>query len=122
MDYSLLDQNIRNVVKFLNENNFNTTDSGDGVSKNRAEIEHVLPYPHVFMTCKPTDLWSESCRLLSLLKENGINVQPIGPEGCTHPSIQSNLDPTSEIAFITLNHVDDEVLRIGLESFTNNCE
>lgn len=43
--YAHLDPGIREIVRYLNDHNFATTDSGDGVSKPR--FEGVLPFPHV---------------------------------------------------------------------------
>jgi hypothetical protein len=40
-----LDPGIRDVVRYLNDHEFPTTDSGDGVSKPR--LTGVLDYPHV---------------------------------------------------------------------------
>lgn len=44
-----LDPGIREVVRYLNDHNFATTDSGDGVTKLAAgwPAEEVLDYPHV---------------------------------------------------------------------------
>ena len=43
--YAALDPGIREVVLYLNDHNFVTTDSGDGVSKPPAG--RVFDYPHV---------------------------------------------------------------------------
>ena len=45
-DYDELDPGIREVVRLLRKHHFDTTDSGDGVSKD-ADPGEVLDYPHV---------------------------------------------------------------------------
>lgn len=59
-----LDPGIRQLVFYLRGEGYNTTDSGDGVSKfegldpDAKEDTHCIPlaYPHVFMTTEAHDL------------------------------------------------------------------
>ena len=65
VDYSKLDPGIRDVVRVLRKAWFQTTDSGDGVSK--PPEERTVEGPHVFITVPPKMLLSESHRLMNLL-------------------------------------------------------
>jgi hypothetical protein len=53
LDLSTLDPGIRDVVAKLREQGFNTTDSGDGVSKSQADYATgcAIPFPHVVACC-----------------------------------------------------------------------
>lgn len=106
-DSEELDQGIRQTVLWLNENGFNTTDSGDGVSKLAAgwPPEEVLDFAHVFMFCNSTDLISEAQRLLKLLSSVGIESRP--------NMVEASYDPANESAMIMLQGVDDSYLPRG---------
>jgi hypothetical protein len=48
LDYSQLDEGIRDAVRLVRSHGFVTTDSGDGrLDGAKAEMEGVLPFPHV---------------------------------------------------------------------------
>jgi hypothetical protein len=66
IDYSELDPGIRDVVRVMREAGFDTTDSGDGVSKPKDGM-CVLEYPHVFAMTEPARMVSEADRLVALL-------------------------------------------------------
>lgn len=69
-DYESLDPGIRDLVRLLRQNRFNTTDSGDGVSK---PPEHrVLDYPHVFCSSDSKSLIGECDRMREVLIEAGL--------------------------------------------------
>ena len=75
-DYDVMleecDPGIRERVHQLQTWGFNTTDSGDGVSKEPSE--EVLPFPHIFCTVEhPEDLVHESERLLELLRDFSVD-------------------------------------------------
>lgn len=97
LDLSQLDPGIRGAVAWLRMHGFDTTDSGDGVSK--PGDERVLDIPHVFMVVAPEHLVAEADRLLSLLLENGVDVDQIG---CEVASIEASYDPVSGTGVITL--------------------
>jgi hypothetical protein len=54
LDYSELDDGIRDVVVRLNEQGFQTTDSGDGSKHDK--MEGALPFLHVFCVVDEIDL------------------------------------------------------------------
>jgi|SaaInlStandDraft_5_1057022.scaffolds.fasta_scaffold215848_2 hypothetical protein len=69
------DPGIRERVHQLQQWGFNTTDSGDGVSKEPdapGDEPEVLPFPHIACTVEhPEDLIHESERLLEHLRDFG---------------------------------------------------
>lgn len=74
-DYSVLDPGIRDVVRLLRDNGFDTTDSGDGVEKFRAALraqaaapQDVLPFMHVAAVCTREEMMDEATRMLTLLQ------------------------------------------------------
>src|SRR3990167_5413157 len=67
VDYESLDPGIRDVVRKLRANGFETADSGDGISKPAGE--RVMDFPHVACSVAPDFLFSEADRLQSLLGE-----------------------------------------------------
>ena len=60
MNVEELDPGIRNVVKFISDMGYHTTDSGDGVTK---VGEGVLPFPHVVVTV-PSDRLIRDCNTI----------------------------------------------------------
>ncbi len=62
--YRYLDPGIREVVRFMNDNGFHTTDSGDGVRQCAAG--RGCTFPHVIARCSPLDMVQEARRLLDL--------------------------------------------------------
>lgn len=95
-----IDPGVRRLVAFLNEHGFETTDSGDGVSKPADRRE--LDFPHVFMSTRPVDLIDEASRLFSLLDQNGLTADP--------GTIEASYDVADGSAIIALYSVDDAML------------
>jgi hypothetical protein len=60
-----LDPGICKTVNLLCAAGFDTTDSGDGVSK--PDMACALPYPHVFAIVDPARMVEEAQRLLDLV-------------------------------------------------------
>lgn len=58
IDYSQLDPGIRDTVQRLREAGFETSDSGDGVSKPADQIE--IPFPHVAAGVNPLTMLANS--------------------------------------------------------------
>lgn len=83
LNYEELDLGIRETVRFLRDNGFNTTDSGDGVSKPKGDC--VIDESHVFIVCDIEELIYEADRLYDLLIDKGI-------EGSTF-TIQASYNP-----------------------------
>lgn len=108
-----VDPGVRRLVTWLRENDFNTTDSGDGKTKfaqGFTEEDGVCPYPHVAIVVEKDKLVSEADRLADLLyEEHGVAVEPMPPEG-DPPRIDASYCPATETAMIMLLHVTDDML------------
>lgn len=101
-----LDPGIRQTVLWLREHGFETTDSGDGVSKKDLIASgDALDYPHVAIQVQPRALIDESGRLFDLLGKHGIT-----PDSGT---IQAMYAPADGIAVIMLMSVNDDSLAVG---------
>lgn len=106
-----LNPGIRQFVIWLNKNNFQTTDSGDGDA-------HDFPcdrdYPYVVVKLNSSDkLLTESKRLLQLLTSVGIlgtkhrvNIEKINPE--TNPYINASYDPVDDLSIIDIGFINDK--------------
>lgn len=97
-----LDPGIREVVRRLRKAGFNTTDSGDGVSK--PEMECALDVPNVHMVF-PNDWDSEGAywdtnRLLKVVTSWGVEVKP--------GDIQLTYCPVQESSILSLFNISDE--------------
>jgi hypothetical protein len=121
--YDDLDPGIRELVRWLNDNDFQTQDSGDGRTKFQEDgsplpewttadqdFECVMPFPHVVMPCPVEKLGSECDRLRDLLVGAGVPVEAQGPDGS--PAIQGTYDPSlsEHPAYILLMGVDAALL------------
>jgi hypothetical protein len=103
IDYSELDPGIRDVVRLLRSWGFNTTDSGDGVSKPE-DYEGVLRVPHVHCTLTGKQGLKEQARRMhrNLRHLAGVSEDDFSVEACFLPA--------SETAVISLFHLNDEAL------------
>lgn len=101
--YSHLDPGIRKLVRLLNDLGFETTDSGDGVSKVGAIARgHALDYPHVFIAATASTMKRRADMLMRRLRKEGIQVSP--------GQIQASYDPADGSAVIALMGIDDVAL------------
>ncbi len=98
---SALDPGIRRLVVALREANFDTTDSGDGVSK--PDVGRVFDVPHVFMVIEPGAIVAESQRLVETLRRLGVRVKP--------GVVQANYDPADGLATLGVFGVNDSMLK-----------
>lgn len=71
LDYEALDPGIREVVRLIRDAGYETTDSGDGISK-RATNPDALPFPHVVVVLLNTvdaNAWAdETCRIHEMVR------------------------------------------------------
>ena len=101
IDYMDLDPGVRRLVRIIRNAGFNTTDSGDGVSKG----EDGEPYPHVHIVLPDyADMVLASKQLLNLMrawfKEE--------PEGFL---IQATYSPIDNTKTLHVFHVTDDHLK-----------
>jgi hypothetical protein len=115
------DDGIREVVRFLRELGFRTTDSGDGRSKpTEEEWVHgkrhpqgcrVFDTPHVVICTEPLALVPEALRLAEVLTSIGVELTTLGPVGTPDGvRITADFNPVERVGVITLVHLDDAQL------------
>ena len=98
IDYSLLNPGIRMLVQFLNEQGFETTDSGDGKTNVESGMECAMDVPNVHMIVRPADrIVHESRRLYDVMKDHGIALGPLGEDGIG-PTIEASYSPVDNIS------------------------
>lgn len=106
-----LSPGVRDLVVWLNEQGFWTSDSGDG-SNHAAGMEGAFPYPSVVMFVRLEDLIPEARRLYECLKSRGVQFEGFEQEPTDenpHPEIQAIFNPADEIHnLILLQHVDSK--------------
>lgn len=114
LDLETLDPGIRRTVAWLRAHGFNTTDSGDGVTKLAADppMECALDYPHVAILVEPHDLVDAADRLLALLLAAGVSM-PVPSMDVFRPCIEASYCPVQGAALIVLCGVNDAMLYPG---------
>lgn len=111
LDYDKLDPGIREVVRFLVDMGFHTTDSGDGKFKYEHgwEEDELVPYPHVYMTVKPAEIAVACYDLRGCLRGAGIEIaQAWAEEG--KPHIEAIFDPVTDVAVVGLFNVTSDMM------------
>lgn len=96
-----LNPGIVKTVEWLRNHGFETCDSGDGQTH---DYECDLPVPYVHMMVDPSKLVSETDRLVKLLSEQGVKLEPMNQEGTT-PTVDGGYSPLSGLASISLWNV-----------------
>ena len=110
IDYDELDPGIRETVRLLRKWGFETTDSGDGVSKKGTEQEPLmLQFPHVFMRSTSQGLITSAENLHRLMDHHGVSFDP-DFEAERYPGIEATYSPTDGAAIILLRDIDDKTL------------
>jgi len=105
MSLSDLDPGVRELVAFLRANRFETTDSGDGVTKVEALTEgEALDYPHVVIVVEDScNLVQEADRLLNVLIDAGVELD--------HGGIEASYDPLDGSSILLIQDVEDQWVR-----------
>lgn len=93
------DPGIRETVRWLQANGFNTTDSGDG--KTKPEDQRALgDIPHVFMVIEPRErIFDEASRLYMISRDV--------PDAW----VEASFNPQDGVVVLGLFGVDDDALR-----------
>ncbi len=127
IDYNEIDPGVRETVKFLRANGFDTTDSGDGDHKyhHGEDCACTIPFANVAAVVDdPSELASEADRLVSLLRQLNIIVQPSGwrgadPELFGEPpdwdvndavEVDASYDPIQKVAVLLVLYLNDNKL------------
>lgn len=100
-DYSKMNPGIVETVKFLRQHGFNTTDSGDGETR---DWDCDLGLPYVHMKVDPDSIALEAQRLMAVLKTKGVEIVEPDEEG-TSQNIQATYDPVTDLAYLSLYNV-----------------
>lgn len=95
-NYKNLDPGIRRFVKWLNDRGYQTTDSGDGVTKG----EFGEPEPHVYMVVSADNLvcWAHMLR------------KDLNALGVTDGQVQATYNPDDGVAMLSIHGVNDSML------------
>jgi len=100
IDLSSIDPGIRRLVALLRAHGFETTDSGDGVTK--PADERALDIPHVFsVVADRHQLIAEADRLVAVLRAAGVEIS--GEQVCV------SYEPGGP-AILCLLYIDDAML------------
>ena len=108
LDYSEIDPGIRETVRWLRSHGFETTDSGDGISKFDGPnfMGCALEYPHVFMVLRNLETaFHEADRLHSILEKMGAFVQSAMPT-----YVQASYSPVDRLVILELGYFSDWLL------------
>lgn len=85
-DYSVLDPGIRETVRIIHDLGWETTDSGDGYSKDTNDYPDALPYPHVSIKLSKDSILKSSYanfaqlfvdHFRKIVKANGYNEEEV---------------------------------------------
>tara|TARA_Y100000310_G_scaffold254637_1_gene261748 strand:- start:2114 stop:2620 length:507 start_codon:yes stop_codon:yes gene_type:complete len=99
--YDDLDPGVRETVRWLYDNEFNPTDSGDGVSKPTGGNWCNRPEPHVYMVVNQPDLLeAEVERLWTLLQGRKVRLfaGPMTPEAAEELGVKWEGVPEGVVA------------------------
>ncbi len=112
-DYDQLDPGIRQTVRLIHEFGFETTDSGDGITK-IGVMECALPFAHVVIKVpdgeNPVDATDRLEEMLACLR---LRAESLGPDGEEYPEdacfLELRYEPGGS-SQILLMHLNDEKL------------
>ena len=113
-----LDPGIRRTVSWLRRHGFETTDSGDGISKmiDATPEDGVLNTPHVVMVIDPFRMEADSHRLLDLFDDHGVTLRVQGSKD-DGVQILASYDPADRVAVLMLTGFNDEKLKQCCSSY-----
>jgi hypothetical protein len=108
----MLNPGIVRLVQLLNDNGFETCDSGDGETH---DFSCDRPYPYVCMKVVPSLAVKQAKKLHLLLQKQGLQVVSqteafSASESPSGPCIQLSYDPCDDIAILDLMGVKDSML------------
>lgn len=106
----VINPGIWKTVAWLNENGFETTDSGDGVTHSYT-CDRTVGY--VVIKTTPSTLVSETSRLVDLLKDKKLKLAPVGFFGGVN--IQASYDPADESAIIDVSSISDDIINLAIK-------
>ena len=102
IDPALIQPTMRRVVWWLRSLDFETTDSGDGVTNGRAGMEGTIEFPHVFCEVDPNLGVTEARRLLMECKRAGLPLETL--------RVEFSYNPGDEVGLVALYEITDAEL------------
>jgi len=113
-----LDPGVTALVQLLYSAGYNTTDSGDGVSKfkNRERHTHYeLDVPHVFVLIPRKDANQAVDDIHDLLKGRGVvfgeDMEDIAAAGPV-PAVEGHIEPHTDMTLVVVWNVTDKALTL----------
>ena len=124
VNYHDLDPGIREVVMMLNHYGFETSDSGDGVSKfadGDAEAYACnIPWPHVVCPVSSELMGEYADEIGRVLSQQGLTLRPTPKDydeiGALECVVTATYDVGSQTAYIMVEGLDDDKLRLARAS------
>lgn len=92
-----LNPGIADLVRYLQAQGFDTTDSGDGVTN--IGMEGMLPFRHVVVPCGAGMLIRRAADLAQAARRYGLDVKPQGEGGWY---VQAMYDPVNDSGVLML--------------------
>jgi len=123
-DYTQLDPGIRCVVRLLHRWGYETSDSGDGVTKQASgeyDERDLMAVPHVVIVGRTIHRSYENMRMIDvhanmLMKDLAAEGVPVTPQGLPGASIQYDYCPASGTSMIILMDLSDDDLPDALRA------
>ncbi len=100
---------MRSLVRWLRILDFDTTDSGDGVTNVQAGMEGALDEPHVFCRVEPDKGCTEARRLLMECRMAEFDL--------THLRVEFMFSPQDEVGILALYGVTDVKMPLPVLDF-----
>lgn len=117
IDTSILDPGIRNVVSLLRSWQYQTTDSGDGRTKDFETDSCALPFAHVHIVVEPPALFPMCDLLHHQLTAIGVEVVPEADDEDAYAPGQCTIEGVylvgAGVAVITVARLDDHGLAVA---------
>jgi len=106
-DANKLSLGVKDLVLWLNDQGFNTCDSGDGTNF-AAGMGCAVPFPMVAIEVPPDKMHAEADRLKRVLTERGVDFTPPkdeASEDVQFPTIEASYNPQDGYSVIVLYNI-----------------
>lgn len=112
INYEELCPGIRRTVQWFNQQGFETTDSGDGVSNQGMEC--ASEWPNVVVACHPDKLITTTEDVYKALVDHGVRFPKDSQDptflAANSPLINSGYDPVTKKAYVLVLNIDDKLM------------
>lgn len=103
IDYGTINPGVRELVRLLRDNGFDTYDSGDGTTR---EFECDLGIPYVHIVADPLFITTDSNRLVFVLEQQGVVLTSHNEDG-NAKTVDAAYNPIDKTAVLTVWGVTD---------------